>query len=227
VNRTPRVLVADDHEPMRVGVRDALERGGCVVCAEAEDAYTAVDLAVQEKPDVCLLDIAMPGSGLWALREIRKRVPEAHCVMLTVSDDSRDLFDALLAGAEGYLLKDVAAEALPVAIRAVAQGDAALSGELTARVLHEFRHGKGRSRQVTNTEGRRVEFTSREWDVLELLLEDASTAEIAERLFVRPITVRRHIADAMHKLRVNSRAEAVQALRTGSVVPRQRDDRPR
>src|SRR5687768_4020114 len=167
----------------------------------------------------------MPGSGLWALGQIRKRVPEAHSIMLTVSESSSDLFDALQAGAEGYLLKDVAPDAIPEAVREVTEGSAVLNGALTARVLHEFRHGKGSYGPVTNDEGRQVQFTPREWEVLELLLEDLTTAEIAKRLFVRPITVRRHIADAMHKLHVNNRAEVVDYLRRTPRVPHQRSYR--
>ena len=229
---TPRVLIADDHEVMRAGVRDALERGGCEVVAEADTAYVAVDLALRVRPDACLLDIAMPGSGLWAVQEILVLAPHVRCIMLTVSDSSEDLFRALEAGAAGYLLKDVAPERIPEAVRSALRGETVLSGQLTARVVAALNSTGTSTEQVTNALGRPVTFTTREADVLELLVSGATTAEIAEQLFVRQITVRRHIADAMHKLHVASRTEAVALLRKqrGNVraaPPRRPDTRER
>ena len=112
----PRVLIADDHPLIRVGVRGALQRGGWVVCAEATNAPDAVDAAVRERPDACLLDIKMPGGGISAAGEITERVPETTVVMLTVSRDDADLLDALRAGAVGYLLKDTDPDRLPLAL---------------------------------------------------------------------------------------------------------------
>lgn len=209
----PRVLIADDHAAIRAGVRDALEQGDCEVCAEASNATDAVQLALDTRPDACLLDIAMPGSGLWAVRELVRRVPECRVIMLTVSDSADDLFDSLQSGAVGYLLKDISSSEVPAAVHNALAGRAVLDGVLTARVLEEFRRGRGRITEATSSEGRRVRFTPREVEVLALLMDDLSTTEIADRLFVRPITVRRHIADAMHKLRVTSRAEALDLLR--------------
>lgn len=209
----PRVLIADDHAAIRAGVRDALEQGDCEVCAEASNATDAVQLALTHRPDVCLLDIAMPGSGLWAVRELVRRVPDTRVIMLTVSDSADDLFDSLQSGAVGYLLKDISSSEVPVAVHNAIAGRAVLNGVLTARVLEEFRRGRGRITEATSSEGRKVRFTPREVEVLALLMDDLSTTEIATRLFVRPITVRRHIADAMHKLRVSSRAEALELLR--------------
>src|ERR671914_90822 len=100
----PRVLIADDHPPTRAGVRMALEHGGIEVCAEVGSAQHAVEAAVRERPDACLLDIEMPGSGIWAAAEIAAVLPDVPVLMLTVSRDTDDLFDALRAGALGYLL---------------------------------------------------------------------------------------------------------------------------
>ncbi len=211
----PRVLIADDHQAIRVAVREALENGGCEVVSEAESAYAAVALARQERPDVCLLDIGMPGSGLWAVREITQDNPCCRCIMLTVSESSDDLFDALEAGAVGYLLKDVSPSALAPAVRAAIEGEAVLDGVLAARVVDALR-GKGRRASVVNSQGHEVTFTDRESAVLQLLVGGLSTGEIASRLFVQPITVRRHISDAVRKLRVTSRAEAVALLRAQS-----------
>ena len=206
-----RVLIADDHQPIRVAVREALELGGCEVVGEADSAYAAVDLAKQERPDVCLLDITMPGSGLWAVRAISEDNPSCKCIMLTVSDESEHLFDALQAGAVGYLLKDVSPSELAPAVHAALQGEAVLDGTLTARVVEALR-GKARPAGVVNAQGHVVSFTERETAVLQLLVGGLSTAEIASRLFVQPITVRRHIADAVRKLRVTNRAEAIALL---------------
>jgi DNA-binding NarL/FixJ family response regulator len=208
----PRVLIADDHQVIRVAVREALEQGGCVVCAEAENAYLAVDLAHGVQPDVCLIDINMPGGGLWALKEIQDSVDPPLCIMLTVSEAAADLLTALDAGAVGYLLKDVPPAEIPRAVRLALAGDAVLNVPMMTRALHNLR-GSSRPSYVTNAEGRRVSFTSREWDALALLVTGMSTSEIAARLDLRPITVRRHISDGVNKLRVPSRADAVELLR--------------
>ena len=210
----PRVLIADDHQGIRVGVRDALEVGGCEVVGEADTAYGAVDLARHLAPDACLLDIAMPGGGLWALREIVGFAPHIRCLMLTVSDSSTDLFEALEAGAAGYLLKDIAPAKVPEAVRAALRGESVLSGELTARVVEAMRAASVTVGPVVNARGRPITFTAREADVLELLVAGATTAEIAAQLVVRQITVRRHVADALHKLQVGSRDEGVALLRS-------------
>jgi two-component system, NarL family, nitrate/nitrite response regulator NarL len=121
------VLVADDHAPTRAGVRSSLEADGFVVCAEASDARGAVEASVRERPDVCLLDIRMPGSGIAAAASISAKVPETAIVMLTVSHDESDFFDALRAGAAGYLLKDTDPRLLPQLLRAVVAGEGVLS----------------------------------------------------------------------------------------------------
>jgi two-component system, NarL family, nitrate/nitrite response regulator NarL len=209
---TPRVLIADDHQAIRSGVREALEAGGCEVVAEADTAYAAVDLARRVNPDACLLDIAMPGSGLWALREILAHSPDMRCIMLTVSDSSDDLFEALESGASGYLLKDVSPATVPQAVRAAMEGDAVLSGRFTAQAMWALRRRHRRLNQVVNARGRTVTFTDREVEVLELLVAGMSTAEIAAQLSIRQVTVRRHISHAVHKLHVSTRAEAVALL---------------
>jgi DNA-binding NarL/FixJ family response regulator len=215
------VLIADDHQPIRVGVRLALEEGGCDVVAEAETAYRAVELATDLRPDACILDVAMPGGGLWALRTILDRQPRTRCLMLTISEDSADVLGALELGAVGYLLKDVAPAEVPRAVHAALSGEAVLDGQLTAVVLGELRRGP-RADTVINADGRKVAFTPREWEVLDLLLGGLSTREIADLLGLRPITVRRHVSDAVAKLRVSSRAEALELLRGQHGTPRHR-----
>ncbi len=211
MSRPIRVVVADDHVPTRAGVRLALEGHGFSVCAEAGDARAAVAAAVRERPDVCLLDIRMPGNGIAAAFEIKSALPDTAVVMLTVSRDDADLFDALRAGASGYLLKDLDPARLPFALRGVLDGEAALPRQLVARLIEEFR-SRGRRKRLVIGAGRGVDLTEREWEVLELLREGARTAEIAERLFISQVTVRRHVSEILRKLRVSDRKAALRLL---------------
>src|SRR5437764_2713471 len=204
-----RVLIADDHPMARVGVRIALERGGFKVCAEAADADSAIDAAERELPDICLLDIQMPGSGIHAAEEIGKRVPDSAIVMLTVSRIDTDLFDALRAGATGYLLKDIDPTRLPLVLRRVLDGEAALPRHLVALVIDEFRE-RGRRRPLLKRRG--VVLTDREWEVLELMSQGLTTFEIADRLFIAPVTVRTHVSAILKKLHVSSRKAALQLI---------------
>jgi DNA-binding NarL/FixJ family response regulator len=119
-----RVLIADDHVPTRAGVRKVLEARGFEVCAEVGTAQAAVKAAVRERPDVCLLDVAMPGSGIRAAAEISSRLPETSVVMLSVSYDEQDVADSLRAGAKAYLLKDADLVLVPDALRDVLKGEA-------------------------------------------------------------------------------------------------------
>jgi len=205
--RTPiRVLVANDHPSTRADLRTALEQDErFVVCADVADAAAAVQAAVRERPDLCLLDIRMSGSGIAATREITSRLPETKVVIFTVSRDDRDLFDALRAGAVGYLLKETDPARLPHALYDVLDGEAAIPRRLVARLVTEFREHGPRRRAVLNKAGG-YDLTSREWEVLDLLRQGQSTAEIAELLFVSRVTVRSHIAAILKKLRVSDRA---------------------
>lgn len=204
-----RVVIADDHPMTRVGVRVALERDGFEICAEADDAPSAVEAAERESPDICLLDIQMPGSGIHAAEEIARKVPDAAIVMLTVSRSDRDLFDALRVGASGYLLKDTDPERLPMALRGVLEGEAALPRHLVALVIEEFRE-RGRRRPILKKRG--VVLTDREWEVLDLMSQGLTTFEIADRLFIEPVTVRTHVSAILKKLRVSSRKAALELL---------------
>lgn len=205
------VLVADDHAPTRAGVRLALEDDGFVLCGEAADAASAVQAARAQSPDVCLLDVNMPGGGIAAARAIAELRPAPAIVMLTVSRADDDLFSALRAGASGYLLKDIPSARLAQALRDVLAGEAILSGPLVSRVVEEFRtRGGGARRRLRH--GTAADLTDREWEVLELLHGGLSTAEIAEQLFVAPVTVRTHVAAIVRKLRVPDRKAAVDLL---------------
>ena len=205
-----RVLVADDHAPTRAGVRGSLDAEGFEVVGEASNGRMAVDLATELQPDVCLVDIHMPGGGIAAAEEISRTLPDCAVVMLTYSREDEDLFDSLRAGARGYLLKDMDPDRLGPALHGVLAGEAALPRSLVSRVLEEFQ-GRTRRRLFVK-ETRPTRLTSREWEVMELLREGLSTEEVAARLFVAPGTVRVHVSAVLRKLRVPDRASAIRAL---------------
>jgi len=204
------VLIADDHAATRAGVRGALERGGFVVCAEVASGPEAVEAALRTRPDACLLDVHMPGGdGIEAAAEIARRLPGTAIAMLTVSGDEEDLFAAIQAGAAGYLLKDVDPERLPHALAGVLAGEAAIPRPLVGRIVAEL--GERRRRRVPLAHGG-AELTPREWEILELLHGGASTAQVAGRLGVSEITVRRHVSSVLRKLRVKDRRGAFALL---------------
>jgi DNA-binding NarL/FixJ family response regulator len=212
--RPVRVLIADDHAPTRHDVRKAFEADHRFeVCAEVADAAEAVQAAVRERPDVCLLDVRMPGSGLAAAWEITARLPQTKIVMLTVSDEDTDLFAALRAGADGYLLKTMDIRRLSDALYGVWRGEAAMPRPLVARVLERFHGREPRWRPLAGEDITQRRLTSREWEVLELLAQGRSTAEIASGLVITTSTVRAHIAAIVRKLRVPDRAAAIELFR--------------
>jgi DNA-binding NarL/FixJ family response regulator len=209
--RPLRVLIADDHEPTRDDVRRALKADSRIeVCASVGDAAAAVQAAVREQPDLCLLDVKMPGSGLAAAWEIGGRVPQAKLVMLTISDEDADLFAALRSGADGYLLKTMNFKRLPDALCGACSGEAAMPRKLMAHVLESLRGREPRWRQLVPGNGPERRLTSREWEVLELLAQGKSTAKIAAKLVLSASAVRVHIASIVSKLEVPDRTAAVQ-----------------
>jgi DNA-binding NarL/FixJ family response regulator len=205
-----KVLLADDHASTRSGLRAILESDGFVVCAEVGDGPSAVTAAHETQPSICLLDVHMPGSGISAAARITAELPGTAVVMLTVSYQDDDLFAALEAGASGYLLKDTDPSRLPYALRGVLQGEAAVPRYLMARVIDRFR-SRG-SERLHLAKRRGAALSSREWEVLELMREGLSTAEMAERLFVSKVTVRSHVASILRKLQAPDRASALRLL---------------
>ncbi|HEY6054387.1 MAG TPA: response regulator transcription factor [Gaiellaceae bacterium] len=204
-----RVLIADDHAPTRDDVRRALEADRRFsVCAEAADAAEAVQAALRTRPDIAVLDVHMPGSGVAAAWELAARLPTTTIVMLTVSDDDGDLMAALRAGAVGYLLKDMDFGRLPPALHDAAEGRAAVPRRLLANVIDRVRDCEPRFRSTSVLEDG-PHLTSREWQVLELLARGLSTREIANRLTLTSGGVRAHIAFLVRKLGVASRQEAI------------------
>lgn len=209
-DRPIRVVMADDHTRLRGLIRAALESGGCDVCAEGATADDAVRLSLEHQPDVALLDINMPGSGIRAAHDIGRLLPATKVVMLTQSDQDNDLFDSLRAGAAGYLLKDTPPAQLADALDGVLSGRAALSPRLVTRVIDEFRaparRRLGRRSPAAST------LSAREWEVMQLLSQGLATEEVANRLFISSTTVRVHVSAVLKKLRVKDRDSAFDVL---------------
>lgn len=202
-----RVLVADSRPPTRLGVWLALENAGCEVCAEAGDAARAIELALSEQPDICLIGAALPGDAILATAEIVSLVPSTSVVIFAGTGDTSRLFAALEAGAIGFLPEDTDSHALAHALRATAAGQAALPRTLVAQLIREFRKRHRRSSLPLLRD-----LTSRELEVLALLHERLSTAEISRQLFVAPVTVRTHVASILRKLQVSDRQAAANLL---------------
>jgi DNA-binding NarL/FixJ family response regulator len=207
------IVIADDLAAMREQARRALQGHGFSVVGEAADASGAVAEALRHRPDICLFDIRMPGSGIRAAAEVRIALPDTVVVMYTVSADPDDLFEALRVGASGYLLKDTDPARLPLALKGVLAGEAAMPRRLVLRMMEEFRLREP-SRRHKLASGELAPLTAREWEVLELLRHGLTTAEIAERLFIAAVTVRTHIASILRKLHVDGRAAAVRLFST-------------
>jgi DNA-binding NarL/FixJ family response regulator len=212
VSDAPRVLIADDHAPTRAGVRMALERDGIEVCAEVTNASDAIEAALRERPDVCLLDVHMPGGGPSAASKITAELPNTIVLMLTVSRDNADVLESLRRGAVGYLLKEMDPASLSVAVRAALSGEGVLPRALAAGLIEELRDRPGK-RRLAGQPRQQAALSAREWEILELLAEGAGTAEMADRLFLSQVTVRRHISSILGKLGVSSREEAVRLVR--------------
>ncbi|HUA75239.1 MAG TPA: response regulator transcription factor [Solirubrobacteraceae bacterium] len=206
----PRVVIADDHQAIRLGVRMSLMRGGFDVVAEAVDRDSAIAAAREEQPDVCLLDIRMPGGGIEAAAAIAEASPATAVVMLTVSNATEDVLAALRAGAVGYLPKDLRPDSLPAALCGVLRGEAALPRALVGRVLAQLRDSSAASSSAIRVGN--VKLTPRESEILRMLSSGMTTTEVGKLLSLSPITVRRHVSASVAKLGVADREEAFQAI---------------
>jgi DNA-binding NarL/FixJ family response regulator len=209
-----RLLVADDHGIMRSGLRLLLDRQpGMEVVAEAADGVEAVALALRERPDVCILDVAMPRmTGLEATVEIRAHAPGIAVLVLSMHDDERYLFEALQAGAAGYVLKREADQALVEAVRAVGRGEAFITNAAERSLVREW--------MADDSTGPREPLTLREREVLKLIAEAYTNREIGEILHLAPKTVESHRANLLRKLGMRDRVELVRyAIRRGLIEP--------
>jgi two-component system, NarL family, response regulator DevR len=202
---TYRILIVDDHEVVRLGLRALLSnQPDFVVVDEAASADEAVEKALLHHPEVVILDIRMPGkNGIEACRELKERLPDTHVLMLTSYAEDDMLFDAISAGAAGYVLKQGGGEELVRAVRRVAEGDALLDPAVTQRVL-------ARVREATRKEQAAAfrDLTEQELRVLGLVSEGLTNKEIAKELFLGEGTVRNYVSSILSKLDLTNRAEA-------------------
>ncbi|OXM73527.1 MULTISPECIES: response regulator [Amycolatopsis] len=213
----PRVVIADDQALVRTGFRMILASGGIDVVGEAADGAEAVATVRDLDPDVVLMDIRMPAmDGLEATRRILARSPGCRVLMLTTFDLDRYVYDALAAGASGFLLKDVTPEHLVAAVRLVGTGDALLAPSITRRLVERFAAGQPRPALHRDL----AVLTPRELQVLTLVARGRSNAEIAAELTLSEATVKTHVARIFAKLALRDRAQAVVlAYETGLVSP--------
>lgn len=206
----PSVLIADDDIEHRREVREALETRGFDVVGEASDAAAAIGAATRLQPDICLIEIELPLEGLNAVGRIAKASPKTMIVVLSRSAEPEDVVTAFTRGASGYLLKGISGERLASTLRGAYQGEPALSRSLVPYLVDEIRRGSMRRLTLP---GGAVTLTMREWEVGEMLREGLTTTEIADRLGVSPITVRRHVGLLLKKLGAPNREAAVELLR--------------
>ncbi len=200
-----RILIADDHEVVRIGLASLLARQpGFAVVAEASSGEEAVRLAQRHRPDIAVLDIRMPnGSGIDACREIRASLPETQVVMLTSYADSDALFEAISAGASGYVLKRIGSDELVHAVRTVANGGSLLDPSVTAQVLERLR-----SASQIQEGGAFGDLTEQERRVLAHVADGATNREIADAMQLAEKTVRNYVSIILAKLGLSSRAQA-------------------
>lgn len=205
-----RVVLADDHAFYRDGLAQILATEGIDVVAQVPNGEAAVKAAVELAPDVVVMDLNMPTiSGVEATRIVRDRAPACRVVMLTVSADEEDVIDAIVAGANGYVLKDGPVQEVAAAIRAVATGQSLVTPRVASSLL-----GRIRSEPKHDPVSSNVDLSAREVDVLALLADGKGNAEIGELLFISPSTVRNHISSILMKLHVENRVQAaVRAVR--------------
>ncbi|HSP73561.1 MAG TPA: response regulator transcription factor [Gaiellaceae bacterium] len=210
-----RVLLADDHALFRAGIASLLGLWGLEVVGQAATGEEAVELARRLHPDLVLMDITMPGcGGLEATRLIKTELPETRVIVVTVSADDDDLFEAIKSGAEGYLLKATSEEELSRALTKIAAGQPAFSADLAERILEEY------ARVVRDgpTKDDADDLSARERDVLVLVAGGATNREIAAKLFISQNTVEFHMRNILAKLHAANRTQAAaHAIRAGLV----------
>jgi DNA-binding NarL/FixJ family response regulator len=209
VRESVRVLIADDQALFRRGLFVVLGlEPDIVVVAEAQDGREAVAKATDLAPDVVLLDVRMPGmDGIEAARRIREILPSTKVLMLTVSDEEDDLYEAIKAGANGYLLKEISVEEVAAAIHAVVQGQSLISPSMASKLLSEF---NALARQAAEREQLPAPvLTPRELEVLKLVARGMSNRDVADQLFISENTVKNHVRNILEKLHLHSRMEAV------------------
>jgi len=209
-----RLMLADDHQMLRQGLRRSMEDEGFDVVGEAGDGEEAVRLAGELRPDVVLMDVTMPElDGVEATGQIRSQWPEIRVVMLTMHADQPVIASAIRAGASGYLVKDCSTDEIAETVRLAADEDAGVSQDIAVSMLDEVR----RLDSPATGEGERV-VTKREEEVLQLIADGCSTTEVAQQLYISQKTVKNHLASIYQKLDARDRTQAVlRAVRMGIV----------
>ncbi len=204
-----RVLIVDDHALFRRGLQMVLKQEEDIeVVGEAGDGHEAVDKAQELMPDVILMDVRMPRrSGIEATQQIKDLLPHVKILMLTISDEEADLYDAIKAGASGYLLKEISIDEVADAIRSVWQGQSRISPSMAAKLLTEFAAMSKRADERQQLPAPRL--TDREMEVLKLVAQGLNNRDIAKELFISENTVKNHIRNILEKLHLHSRMEAV------------------
>jgi DNA-binding NarL/FixJ family response regulator len=211
-----QVVVVDDHNFFREGLRDLLSEQGLEVLGEAGTGEAALKLVEQTAPDVVVMDLNMPGmGGVEATRRLTEAAPNTRVVVLTIAADSGHVIDALMAGACGYLLKDAAVEDIVTGIRAAAAGESLISPPIASKLLTRLRADQREEPEtVPGVAG--TGLSEREIEVLRLLAAGKDNAEIAQELFISPKTVKNHISSILAKLQIENRIQAaVYAVRSG------------
>jgi DNA-binding NarL/FixJ family response regulator len=211
-----RVLVVDDHDLFRTGLRNLLEEEGVNVVGEAENGETAIRLAADLAPDVVIMDLNMPGAGgVETTRRLASLAPLSRVVVLTISADDDDVMNAVMAGACGYLLKDSSMQEVIAGIRAASEGESLISPQIATKVLQRLR---AQSKDADAAATIRAELSDRELEVLKLIANGKDNAQIARELFISPKTVKNHISNILMKLQIENRIQAaVYAVRSGIV----------
>jgi DNA-binding NarL/FixJ family response regulator len=204
-----RVLIVDDHALFRRGLQMVLRQEDDIdVVGEAADGHAAVDKAQELMPDVVVMDVRMPGqSGIKATEQIRDNLPHAKILILTISDEEADLYDAIKAGASGYLLKEIPIDEVADAVRSVSGGQSRISPSMASKLLTEFAAMSRRAEERQQLPAPRL--TDREMEVLTLVAQGMNNRDIAKELFISENTVKNHIRNILEKLHLHSRMEAV------------------
>jgi two-component system NarL family response regulator len=191
----------------------ALQEAGIEVCAEVANARELVESVARDEPDVCLVDVHLPGGGISSAAEVAARTKRPPVILLANELEEDDFLAAMRVGTAGYLPKSIAPKRLGAVVRSVLRGEPAIPRALVAILIQGLR-GRSARRQLMIPDRRGVDLTSREWEVLDLMREGHSTREIAAYLLISEVTVRRHIGSVLKKLQVDSRAEALELLQS-------------